>query len=286
MAPCCNGTLCRWNEFRLLEKTTLSGVEATYPTRRFRFQLPDKDALCDFDIGKGDYMKLNWQVGTKARSYNPLYGGIGGSSLEPGTFDIIVKCYPDRDGASAWLDTVQIGENALLAGPFPPFPQMRTRNEGGREIGLVCFGVAISEMIALADAELRRKDVELVVLLWANRRRDDRALVDELLLLNRQHPQRFMVKQIFSQEAGGDYSGHITVYILKDVFWEYSEAARFHVVGGEQMKTDTWALLEEMGYSREAADLLHDDPYWGFLQGLAQLFMQVCCCCRSKSNLE
>lgn len=265
-------------EFKLLDKNTISGPEATWPTQRFRFDMPNED-LASCDLGRGDIVKLcwQWQIGQIPRSYNPLFGGVGGSSSDLDTFDLVVKIYGDRDGAAAWLDKVKVGETVRMSGPFPQFPEIRTRNEGGSEVGIVCYGVAITEAIAVADAELRREDVKQVALLWANRKRDDRSLVDELLILNRQHPSRLMVKQIFSEESGGDLHGHVNADILRDVF-SFTEQAnvRFHVVGSKKMYNDTWAMLESSGYSHQENELLHEQTA---VESICEMLARYCCCC-------
>ncbi len=57
------------------------------------------------------------------------------------------------------LDRRQAGDFLRVSAPYPPFKQLAVRNGGGRFVGILCFGVGITEALPVAEAELRRGDV-------------------------------------------------------------------------------------------------------------------------------
>lgn len=269
--------LLMFRPFVLEQRSTISLPGADPPTVRFRFGML---GLADqFDLGLGDHVKIRWRNGTrtgKPRSYSPLAGGLGGSDPSNRTFDLVVKIY-DRSGASSWLGDVNVGDAVQMSGPFPPLREMLVRTGGGDSVGIVCFGVGITEGIAVAAAELSREPLQKVTLLWAHRYARDEVLTSEVDALQRQHPTRFVVRRAISREdVDGAYRGRVSAEMLSDAFGlsHLSEkGARFQVIGTKPSIKSIWEVLSSLGWPRAQHELLQKSKALGFVRGLLRLLM-------------
>jgi len=267
--------LLMFRSFKLIERTTVSHPEASLPTVRFRFAI-EQDGMSEFDLGKGDHIKLargdKW---TKPKSYSPLVGGVGGSDETHKSFDLVVKIYP-RNGTSQWLNAVQVGESVRMSGPFPPPVGLQKVRNGGDVINIVCYGVGITEAIAVAEAELNRADVNSVTMLWSNRGSHDEVLTESVDQLQKDHPNRFTVLRAYSRQTGGDFEGRVDGGMIKTAFNltqvdPENTTNRFLIVGTKEMIKETWIKMESMGFTRKAHDLLQKPGVSGLMSGLMDL---------------
>ena len=108
-------------------------------------------------------------------------------------FDITLKIYPNGR-ASGYLDRVQLGEAISVFGmgnkrraPDPP----SVGSGSGCYIGIVGFGVGITEALPVAAAELARAGESKVTLLWQSRTWADTFWHDDVAALEAAHPGRF-----------------------------------------------------------------------------------------------
>jgi len=185
------------------------------------------------------------------------------SAERTGEFDITFKVYPGGRG-SGFLDRMNIGDTVEV------FRMGRMQRSAGTFIGVVAFGVGITEALPIVKCELAKSDAKRIVLLWAARTFQDTFWNDELLALKDAHGERFAHVFIFSQERRDDaLFGRINVSVLRDVFErrfiadsESSDLSsrsgvRFLVVGTKQMMREANNMLAEMGYPKRSHALLH-----------------------------
>ena len=198
-------------------------------------------------IDCGDVVKVV-VPGYKPKSYSM-------SAERNGEFDITFKVYPGGM-CSGYLDRVRVGEDIQV------FRMGRKERQPGSHIGLVAFGVGITEALPIAAAELARRDALHVKLLWASKTYDDMFWHHEIDQLLKEHPERFSVETILSREAReGSRHGRCTSEVLAAVFdgsWGTSvggpnaarrDGARFLTVGTKPMMREAEAMLGRIGYS-------------------------------------
>ena len=128
-------------------------------------------------IDHGDTVKV-CVPGYKPKSYSM-------SACREGEFDITFKVYPGGR-ASGYLDSIEIG------GSVDVFPKGRKTRDAGAFVGLVAFGVGITEALPMAEAELSKPEAESVRLLWCSKTRPDTFWLDRAAALAAAHaPGRF-----------------------------------------------------------------------------------------------
>jgi ferredoxin-NADP reductase len=165
------------------------------------------------------------------------------------------------------LDRLVVGDDALRS--FVKLQSARERNPGGTHVGIIAYGVGITEGLPVASAELQRTDeIQQVILLWAARTRQDLFWHEAIAALQQQHPQRFRIVHIFSREPGLVASnratkdvlfGRIDEAVLRSVFrssFPSIETARFLSVGTKDMMRTTDDLLTQAGFPMPQCSLL------------------------------
>ena len=176
------------------------------------------------------------------------------SAERAGEFDITFKLYPGGR-CSGYLDSIQVGQSIDV------FGMGRKQRQPGPFVGIVAYGVGITEALPLAAAELSKPDASHVSLLWASKTVGDTFWHSELDSLAASHPGRFKFTLILSQEEKENaLRGRINPSILSAVFdgaWgtgpggpnESSRAGvRFLSVGTKPMMFDTDEMLRQIGY--------------------------------------
>ena len=231
----------------LLRKETL--VEARpetgqLPVRTLTFAAPA--ALAEgFRIDLGHVVKVVIPD-FKPKSYSM-------SAARPGEFDLTVKMYPGGR-CSGYLDSVAVGESISV------FRRGAKERRPGARVGLVAFGVGITEALPIARAEAERPDAREVHLLWGARTFGDMFWHEEVAALERAHPGRFRVTRFLSREdREGCRRGRIDAGALADVFGGWrgeAGAARFLVVGTKAMMREAERNLEAAGFPWPASALL------------------------------
>lgn len=244
---------------KLLKKTTLvSEGEERLPVHTLTFAIPNTSAdtfsgkarpHADVRLDYGDVVKMVIP-GYKPKSYSM-------SDLRPavGEFDVTLKVYPNGR-ASGFLDRLNIGDEIGSFGMV----KKKKRNPG-KYVGIICYGVGITEGLPMAQAECQKGDAEKVVLLWASRTTADTFWKEQFAQLKAQYPEKFELVQILSRETNENcLQGRIDPSVLEQVFTPKDKKdARFLSVGTKAMMKQTYQMLEEIGYQDPHNLLLQSD---------------------------
>ena len=174
------------------------------------------------------------------------------SALREDEFDITFKVYPNGR-ASGYLDRLKVGDETGTFG----MSAGRRRNPG-TYVGIVAYGVGITEGLPVAKAELEKGDADTVTLLWAARTMSDTFWHDDIDKLKKRYPTKFRLVHILSREERDGYlKGRVDSSVLKTVFDPSDrEEARFLSVGTKDMMRMTDRLFEGLGYTMPKHALL------------------------------
>ena len=190
----------------------------------------------EISLDLGDVVKMVIP-GYKPKSYSV-------SALRPTEFDVTFKVYPGGR-ASGYLDRLQVGDKINSFG----MSAGRVRNPGSF-VGIVAYGVGITEGLPVAQAELARQDAERVTLLWACRTQQDTFWHEEIAALKRLYGNRFEIVYILSrQEHEGCLHGRVNADVLNKVFRAPNRnEARFLSVGTKEMMHLTDNMFASIDY--------------------------------------
>ena len=174
------------------------------------------------------------------------------SALRDDEFDITLKIYPNGR-ASGFLDRLKIGDEINTFG----LSARRFRNTG-TYVGIIAYGVGMTEGLPVARAELEKGDARQVVLLWASRTMDDTFWDKEITSLAENYPHKFKMVRILSrEEREGCMHGRVGPEILQKVFQPIdSDEARFLSVGTKEMMRMTDSYLASINYQMPKHALL------------------------------
>jgi len=190
-------------------------------------------------------------------NYKPKSYSMSALRASDHEFDLTVKMYPNGR-ASGHLDRLQIGDTTHA---FGMCNISRIRNPGSF-FGGIAYGVGITEILPVAQAELEKGDSTKVVVLWAGRTRMDLFWKDQIKEMEERYgKERFEIVYMFSREEEEVEEervlyGRINKDVLRDVFETRllgcegltHEDARFLVIGTKPMMRMTEGLLGEIGY--------------------------------------
>lgn len=191
----------------------------------------------------------------RSHSFYPTAQPYSMSAERPGEFDITVKVYPGGRCSDYLGNVLQVGETLEV------FKAGQKHRRPGKYVGIVAYGVGITEAFPIAKAELEKSDAENVRLLWANKTLGDTFWHEQFDAVCQSYPGRFSIVNILSRDQQeGCLHGRISGQTLSDMFdayWRstcaqenevYRDQVRFLVVGTKQMVNDTNAMLKELGY--------------------------------------
>jgi len=229
---------------QLVKKKTLVASGPNHlPVHTLTFSIPKEATFTgrakshsEVRIDLGDVVKMvipNY----KPKSYSM-------SALREEEFDITFKVYPNGR-ASGYLDRLKVGDEINTFG----ISAKRVRNPGAY-VGIIAYGVGITEGLPIAKEELEKDDAQKVVLLWASRTFNDTFWHDEIVSLVKQYPQKFKIVYIYSrEEREGCLRGRINPEVLQEVFQPTNkDEARFLSVGTKDMMRMTDGYLASIGY--------------------------------------
>jgi len=229
---------------KLIRKTTLIPAALNHlPVYTLTFAIPKNATFTgrakphsEVKIDLGDVVKVvipNY----KPKSYSM-------SALREEEFDITLKVYPNGR-ASGFLDRLKVGEEVNTFG----ISAKRTRNPGSF-VGIVAYGVGITEGLPISKAELEKGDAEQVVLLWASRTSEDTFWKEDIASLTEKYPEKFKIVYILSREdREGCLHGRVNPTVLQQVFQPtHKEEARFLSVGTKEMMRMTDGYFAEINY--------------------------------------
>jgi NAD(P)H-flavin reductase len=234
---------------KLIKKTTLVQARPDHlPVHTLTFAIP-KDG--DFSGAAVPHSQVRIDVGDVVKMVIPGYKpkSYSMSALREDEFDVTLKVYPNGR-ASGVLDRLKIGDEIHSFGKRAG----RTRNAGAN-VGIIAYGVGITEGLPVARAELEKFDAKKVVLLWASRTMEDTFWNDDL---QKEYPDRFEMVYILSREKKeGCLHGRIDPSVLSSVFEGIaSDDTTFLSVGTKEMMRMTDDMLSQIGYSMPKHALL------------------------------
>jgi len=172
------------------------------------------------------------------------------SDERPGEFDITVKVYPNGR-ASGYLDRIPIG------GSIDVFRKGSNERFPGKYVGILAFGVGITEALPVAAAELSKPDAKSVHLIWTSRTKADTFWDDKVADLKARYPDKFALTYVFSREAvEGCIHGRLNSSILRSLTtarWEMDaefkpKDVRFVTVGTKEMMYEADKMITDIGY--------------------------------------
>mmetsp|Transcript_24846 Transcript_24846/g.23870 ORF Transcript_24846/g.23870 Transcript_24846/m.23870 type:complete len:287 (-) Transcript_24846:132-992(-) len=208
----------------------------------------------DIRLDYGDVIKV------VVPNYKPKSYSLSDLRPETNEMDITVKIYPNGR-ASGFLDRINVGGTMNSFG----MKSGRTRN-AGKFFGGIAYGVGITEILPLAEAELKKGDAEKVVILWASRTSADTFWLDRIARIKNEYGNKFEIIYMYSREDSPDPSilkGRINSSILKDVFESHlrkanisNEDARFQAIGTKELITLTGKMLSSIGFLMPKQELL------------------------------
>ena len=135
----------------------------------------------------------------------------------------------------------------------------KERNEG-THIGVIAFGVGITEAYPIAKLELERPGEGTVKLLWGARTFGDMFWHAEIEKLSEEYPDRFLVTRVLSREdKSGCLKGRIDSAVLSATFgaWTSLPGARFLLVGTKPMMREAADKLTSIGFGNHPPMLLY-----------------------------
>ncbi|TQV98553.1 NADH-cytochrome b5 reductase [Cordyceps javanica] len=236
-------------------------VDVNHNTKRFRFELPEKDMVPGLPIASAVLAKYKGENDAKAtlRPYTPI-----NDENEPGYVELLVKQYPDGP-MSTHIHNLQPGQTLDIKGPLPKYAWAENKHD---HIGLIAGGTGITPMFQLARGIFQNaNDKTKVTVVFGNVSKEDILLKKELEELENTYPQRFRAFYVLDkapQEWQGS-TGFITKDLLKTVLPEpKSENIKIFVCGPPGlMKAISGAkvspkdqgelsgALQELGYNKD-----------------------------------
>jgi len=257
---------------KLIEKkTVVDGVAdpavlskdstASLPVHTLTFEIPKNGASSSSGGGRGiDHKDIRVDLGDIVKMVIPGYKpkSYSVSALRENEFDVTVKVYPNGR-SSGYLDRLKVGD---YIDTFALKSKHSKRNRGPH-VGLIAYGVGITEVWPIAKAELKKPDAEKVVVLWATRTWADTFWHDEMDAYKKEYPEKLKVVHIISREQReGCLHGRVDPQVLSRVFSDFSKrGARFLSVGTKGMMSYTRDMLEEIGYESPANFLFSKDKH-------------------------
>jgi NAD(P)H-flavin reductase len=237
---------------RLLRKVNIiPQSESSLPVYTLTFQMPDPSHP-NFSGPAVHHSKVRMDMGDVVKMVIPGYKpkSYSISELRRDEFDVTLKVYP-HGRASGCLDRLQVGDCIQSFGKHAA----RTRH-AGRYVGLVVFGVGMTEGLPLAMAELQKGDAVKVVLLWASRTMEDTFWRDKMIRLKQDHGDKLDIVFLLSRQEPPDSDdnirylhGRINPDLLKQVFQPTNaEEARFLSVGTKEMMKIADDMLTDIGF--------------------------------------
>ncbi|KAJ3369926.1 Cytochrome b5 reductase 4 [Kappamyces sp. JEL0680] len=191
----------------------------------------------------------------RARTYS-----LTSPAAQKGYFSVVVKVYRGGQMSQNYLGRLVAGDTMYVA------KTLTKPTLDASKVGLVCFGIGITEMVLTAE-ELLRQGRQVILVHCLRYQREIIPVFEKKLqeLLNR-FPAAFRVYYVLSRETGltgpNVYVGRLSGTIVQDIFkdWQPADKPRFLAIGTKKMMRETYALLSQSGFSLR-------------LMGLPQLFV-------------
>ncbi|KAL6062246.1 NADH-cytochrome b5 reductase 2 [Balamuthia mandrillaris] len=183
------GVLSRkeFRPFRLCSVTTVS-----QNVKLFRFALPSSHQVLELPPGKHVQVRAFVNGKKVLRYYNP----ISNAAVQKGTFDLLVKDYPEEGTMSGFIHSLRRGDSLFIRGPFGKF---KYRPNKWAKIGMVAGGTGITPMLQIIRSVLNNPDdLTHITLLYFNHTERDILMREELELLAATNHPAFTVRFIIT----------------------------------------------------------------------------------------
>ncbi|CAE7254935.1 CBR1 [Symbiodinium sp. CCMP2592] len=180
-----------------------------------------------------------------------------------GTFELIVRVY-ESGNVSRFLGSLQVGETADMCWPFPS-PLIPDRRNAGTHVGLVAYGVGITELFRVAINELGDPAVQEVLLLYSTRTAEDQQVLGRELEELALKEKRFRLLRAVSRErVPGMLHGRADASMLREVFLPWATGpdrsnARFLPAGSKDMILLAHKCLVDLGFDADQSKLIRDN---------------------------
>lgn len=254
---------------------------------KLTFELPKDVSLktIGFDIGLGDFVRMRPYAEEHMKLVENPSGGRAYSPVLPpdvkGRFSTIVRAYaPEEEkivGVSSLLKHAPIGTELLIShnvehvfweernrGYYCNERNIPPQSESSYYLGLISFGIGITEIAPVAMSELLDDRVKKVTILWANKFWSDAAwvwkgaaagqtddVVHRFFSEQGKYGSRLQIRHILSREERTEacFHGRINPDVLRQAFLETDtpkQNIKFLAVGTAQMIDDTYGQLSEL----------------------------------------
>jgi NAD(P)H-flavin reductase len=230
----------------LIKKTTLVQEAPNHlPVHTLTFAIPTH---ASFTGQSTSHRNLRLHLGDVVKMVIPNYKpkSYSISELRENEFDVTLKVYPNGR-ASGYLDRLRVGDKVHSFGKH----SNRSHNPGSY-VGIIAYGVGITEGLPVARAELEKGLAKKLVLLWASRTMVDTFWNEQIEELKTDYPETFQIVYILSREEKDEcLHGRIDPTVLSSVFrvpQGERDQARFLSVGTKEMMTLTDGMLAEIWY--------------------------------------
>eukprot|EP00796_Vickermania_ingenoplastis_P001026 gene1026-614_t len=231
----------------------------THDTRRFIFALGSPEETFDLPVASCIVAKFMDADGKEVlRPYTPISSGT-----TKGHFELLVKRYP-KGKMGNHLFNMKPGEELLVKGPYEKLPY---KPNMWRHVGMLAGGTGITPMYQIIRRILENeKDKTQVSLVFANNKREDILLGNELVELNSTFKKSFNLYftlcEVPKRWLGG--IGYITREMIETFMPAPKEKNTMILVSGppammkavsglkdEKSQGQLSGLLRDMGYSAD-----------------------------------
>lgn len=243
----------------------------TLPVYTLTFEIPSDDSIFTGKAKRHDTLRMDLGDVVKMviPGYKPKSYSMSALRKHENEFDITIKVYPDGR-ASGYLDQLAVGDTIGSFGMRKGKLRQTPTNSSPFVVGLIAYGVGITEAWPIAKAELDdHREADKVILLWASRTKADTFWNQEMEDYQRKYPDKFQLVHIFSRETvEGCLYGRVDSSVLAKVFKTNNDddnkncnvvnnqELRFLSVGTKQMMKRTDEMLEEIGFPMSQHSLL------------------------------
>ena len=232
-----------------------------FAVRRFRLALlAAPHAALGIDGARDESVKLKLSGGP----YRPRNYSVVSPPGLVGAFDLVVRIYADRPGASAALGKLQVGERVSVCVHGPLMWKLSRPLRLAPLVGAVAFGVGITKVASNLAAALAGGAVQQVVLVWANRVERELAMLPEIAALLAAHRDRLTVVHVLpkrEQPVQGSLApnervmyGRVDSALLDEVFspWKTRAGdAAFIAAGSKPSIKAARRMLKDLGFARK-----------------------------------
>ncbi|KAH8618607.1 Oxidoreductase FAD binding domain [Trypanosoma vivax] len=207
----CAATKSPFSQSEFRQFTLIDSYNESHNTKVFRFALPEADMPLNLDVSSVLTVRYTDENGKDVlRPYTPI-----NNSDQRGYFEILVKRYENSKMGSHFF-SLKKGDVVDFKGPWVKIP---IRSNQYKHIGMLAGGTGIAPMYQVARNILRDpKNTTKISLIYANKRKEDVLLGNELNDLMQKHPlfyPYFVLSRAPSDWMGG--VGHITSEMIKSI---------------------------------------------------------------------